>query len=450
MKKLLGSTLALAMFLPTGANAELLKNLKVSGQLDVQTTSARNVADFLTRDSNDRIGDAHTRTMLSADWDLLDDVHARVTLEKGAGTARVYGEGSESLDNIQTNTNVEEANVKIDKLAGLFDTTVGRQFYGEAGDLIVYFGPRDSFGQSVTAIDAFRFDWKGENVAVTGLAGRTADTDNLGLGLPGGNGDVDLRGIVASFSESEMVKPSVYVYNRVTHRNGGIGAADLKNDNLYVFGVKAKVTTGGLNAHVEVAANRGENRNGTGVDDASYNGYAFLGKLGYKADVADVAAVHPWAEFGLGSGDANFSHAGNKNFQSIATDYRPGGIYGRFDANNSAVALAGGDASNGLTNRVIWGFGVKATPAAVNKLTAGLGYYRYAYHRVAPVNGVKPSRNIGSEVDVTAEWKHSDNVGLNVTLGSFLPGARLNDLAATLPQGINPAQMAAADLKIRF
>ncbi len=94
MKKLLGSTLALAMFLPTGASAELLKNLKISGQLDVQTTSARNVIDFVTRPTqgtftngnNDRIGHAHTRTMVSGDWDLLDDVHARITLVKGVPT----------------------------------------------------------------------------------------------------------------------------------------------------------------------------------------------------------------------------------------------------------------------------------------------------------------------------------------------------------------------------
>ncbi|MEQ1920007.1 MAG: hypothetical protein ABL955_12485, partial [Elusimicrobiota bacterium] len=72
MKKLLGMTLALAMFVPAGANAELLKNFKVSGNLDIQTTSSRNTKDFVTRPTgaasspasagnNDRIGDANTR-----------------------------------------------------------------------------------------------------------------------------------------------------------------------------------------------------------------------------------------------------------------------------------------------------------------------------------------------------------------------------------------------------
>src|SRR5438445_44215 len=46
MKKLLGLTLTLAMIAPAGANAELLKNLKATGQIDIQATSADNVLDF--------------------------------------------------------------------------------------------------------------------------------------------------------------------------------------------------------------------------------------------------------------------------------------------------------------------------------------------------------------------------------------------------------------------
>lgn len=475
MKKLLGSTLALAMFLPTGANAELFKNMKISGQLDVQATSARNVADFVTRPAqgattngnNDRLGNVHTRTMLSADWDLLDDVHARLTLvkggEQGAGTPRLYGHAAENTNTVQTNTLVQEANVKIDKLAGLFDTTIGRQFYGEPGDLIVYYGPRDNYGLVTNALDAFRFDWKGEHMAVTGVAGRTSTPAASTLST---NADqtVDLRGIVVSCSQHETVKPAVYLYNQQTHATNGLGitappaATTGKNTNLYVAGLKAKVMAGGFSGHAEIAKNFGDDRStflngGLGPQSGRYTGYALLLKGGYKADIADVAAVNPWAEFGMGSGDANFAHAGNGNFQSINTDYRPGGIYGRFDSTSPEVlgnAVVTGGASNGLSNRVIWGVGVKATPAAVNKLTAGLAFYRYAFHRVAPEdNGLKPSRNIGSEVDVTAEWKHSDNVSVGITLGSFLPGAAVAD-ALNPNAALNPAQMAAADVKIRF
>lgn len=484
MKKLLGTTLALAMFVPAGANAELLKNLKLSGQLDVAAVSAHNVTDFVTRpnalgggsgpgaaaSNNDRIGHANTRTMLSADWDLLDDVHARITFVKGASNLvnpRNYGSGGQSLDAWQTQTIVQEANVKIDKLAGLFDTTVGRQFYGEAGDLIVYYGPRENWGFVTDSLDAFRFDWNGEHMSVTGLAGRTAD--NAGIGANPGS-STDLRGLIVSCKMHEMVKPTVYLYNSQTHATGGsgigaphnLGAANGKNTNLYVFGLKAKVASGGFSGSAEYAKNFGDDRTtfangGLGPQSGKYTGWAFLAKAAYKADLSDVGAITPWGEFGVGTGDANYAHSGNGNFMSINTDYRPGGIYGRFDQTAGAVLASGigsgangSAASNGLTNRVIWGLGVKGTPSALNKLTTGLAYWRYAFHRVAPnAAGQKVSRNIGSEVDFTADWKHSENVNVGVTVGQFLPGAHIADLKGA-NAALNPARLYAADVKIKF
>lgn len=491
MKKLLGTTLALAMIAPAGANAELLKNLKVSGNLDIQTTSARNVTDFATRPNhasggagpgaaatnNDRIGHANTRVIVKMDWDVLDDVHARVSLVKGAVAAdtRVYGAAAENLNTIQTNTLVQEANVKIDKLMGLLDVTAGRQFYGEEGDLIVYYGPRDAYGLRVDAIDMFRADWNGEHMSVTGIAGKTADTLVTGLG----NAATDLRGLVVSCKMHEMVKPSAYVYNRVTHATGGLGATvpnagpgaaviNGKNTNLWVAGLKAKITAGGLTASAEYAKNFGEDRTtfnngGLGPQSGSYKGWALQLKGAYKLDLDSVGAINPWGEFGVGTGDANFAHAGNGNFQSINTDYRPGGIYGRFDQ-GAAVVLAqgiaagpnGSGASNGLSNRVIWGAGLKVTPSAVEKLTVGAAFYRYAFHRVAPnAGGTKFSRNIGTEIDVTGEWKHSENVSLKATAGTFQPGQHYRNLQQTnvgVGNGaiINPVVMLAGDVSIKF
>lgn len=481
MKKLLGTTLALAMFVPAGANAELLKNLKVGGQLDIQTTSARNTSDFATRPNhaaggagpgaaaanNDRIGAATTRAILKLDWDLLDDVHSRVTLVKGASnnaaSARPYGTAPNTITTLEAAVYIEEANVKIDKVFDLLDVTAGRQFYGEEGDLIIYYGPRDNYGLTVSALDIFRADWNGEHMSVTGIAGKTAG----GAATATGPADTDLRGLTVSCKMHEMVKPSLYVYNRVTRNTAGaaLGSQAGKNDNLWVAGVKAKVMTGGLTASVEVAKNFGENRpvaTSNNPEFAQYKGYAVQLKAAYKLDLSDVGMITPWGEFGMGTGDANFNQHGNYNFQAINTDYRPGGIYGRFDSASAAALGAGvtgfGGSSAGLSNRVIWGLGIKGTPSALNKLTAGVAFYRYAFHRVAPgvdpndpavKYGVKPSRNIGSEVDVTAEWKHSENVSLKATLGSFKPGANVADLKGT-NAALNPAVMLAGDVSIKF
>ncbi len=441
MKKLLGTTLALAMLVPAGANAELLKNFKVSGNLDIQTTSARNVRDFVTRGAgnNDRLGHATTRVMLKMDWDLLDDVHARVTLVKGAGAAgaRTYGSDAQTLDNITAQTIVQEANVKIDKVFGHVDMTAGRQFYGAAGDLVIYYGPYNTYGLGVTAIDMFRADWNGEHMSVTAIAGKTTDgpvttVENTTLIVA-----QDLRGMVVSHNTHEMVKPSLYVYNRVTRNIGGL------NTNLWVAGLKAKIATGGLTASADLAQNFGEDRN----PKSKYKGWAFLGKAAYKLDLSNVGMITPWGELGYGSGDSNATDASNRDFQTIATGYRPGGIYGRFN-NNTAIVLGSGvalfnGASNGLTNRIIWGFGVKATPAAVEKLTLGTAFYRYAFAK-----NTAQSRNIGSEVNVTGDWKHSENVSFKATAGSFLPGKYVADVNG--PAGLNPVAMLAVDVAIKF
>jgi len=490
MKKLLGTTLALAMIMPAGANAELLKNLKVSGNLDIQTTSARNIRDFATRapnntataalttgTNNDRIGVANTRVIVKMDWDLLDDVHSRVTLVKGAdANARVYGGAAQSVSGLQDFTIVQEANVKIDKLMGAVDLTIGRQFYGEEGDLIVYYGPRDNFGLRLDALDIFRADWNGEHMSVTGIAGKLSDTRVIAdSGLAGAaNVATDLRGVVVSCKMWEMAKPSAYVYNRVSHSASSIGAGPAgetsgngKNTNLWVAGLKAKIATGGLTASAEYAKNFGDDRTtfangGRGPQSAKFTGWALQAKAAYKLDLDSVGAINPWAEFGLGTGDANYAHSGNGNFQAINTDYRPGGIYGRFDQGAAVVlggpvsGVNGGSASNGLSNRVIWGGGLKVTPSAINKLTVGAAFYRYAFHRVAPnAAGQKVSRNIGSEIDVTGEWKHSENVSLKATAGTFLPGAHIRDLkdaaaAVGTSSVMNPAVMLSGDISIKF
>ncbi|PIR15024.1 MAG: hypothetical protein COV48_16685 [Elusimicrobia bacterium CG11_big_fil_rev_8_21_14_0_20_64_6] len=204
--------------------------------------------------------------------------------------------------------------------------------------------------------------------------------------------------------------------------------------------------------------NRGEDRE---TDrNTSYKGWAILAKAAYKVDLDNVGMITPWGEYGNGSGDSNGTWSGNRTFQSINTDYRPGGIYGRFDNNsgevlgNAVTGFAG--QSNGLSNRIIWGVGVKATPSGLNKLTVGAAFWRYAFNRLSD-NGnasgtnaaTRHSRNIGSEADVTAEWKHSENVSFKAMAGSFKPGAYVADVKGA-GAALNPAVMLSGDVAIKF
>jgi hypothetical protein len=452
MKKLLGSTLALALLVPAGAHAELLKNLKVGGSLEVNAVSANNVTDFNTA-AYDHVDTIQTRLMLNADWDLLDDVHAKVTLNKNN---RTYGNATgENLNTIQSNVTAEQANIKIDKLFGGLDTTLGRQFYGDAGDLVIYFGPRNDYGLTVTALDGGRFDWNGENWGLTALVAKEAGASTLTTGKD--SGDKNLMGLVVHAMPMEGVSGSVFVYGQNTINSGSqTNTGVIGNDHLYVAGLKAKATMGGAWVKAEIAKDFGENRtvttNGAYTLAGNYTGWAGKVNVGYKADVQNVGALAGWLEGGVGSA----GQTTNRNFTAIAGDYRPGGIYGRFWSGANTTKLGNtslGNLDNGsLSNRVIVGAGVKATPSMLEKLTVGLSVWNYRAQNETALNigsnpGPKGNVILGTEYDLDLGWKHSENVMVNAGVGDLQPG---NAVRVTNGGAVSPVTACYADFSVKF
>jgi hypothetical protein len=499
-KKLLGSTLALGMFF-SGSSAsavELFKNLKLGGQMDWQAISAHNVTDFASRPNsdgtepnNDRIGDAQTRIMIHADFDMNDDVHAKVSATKNdrtwgtqGGTGRTTNSqplasdgGASILDTIF----IDQAFVKVDKIGGHVDATLGRQFYGESGDMVVYFGPSDKmqYGLPVTAIDAARADWSGDWGGLTGIAGKIAG-HAVGVAAPTVDnvGDKDLRGLVAMFKGTDMLSGSAYVYNQITHGTGGAGVdpddtADNQggvNDRLWIVGVKGKATMGMAWLAAEFAKNFGTNRTGTGASEPlvsrRYNGWAVKLDAGAKAELG-FGAVAPWAHLAYGTGDDNSRGNQNNGFTAIAGDYRPGTIYGTFSSGAPAEFADGSPiAGNGtLTNRIIGGVGVKTTPSSWNKLTVGLGLWDFRTQTSGSPENAEPqfsgNRHIGSEVDLDVNWAHSENVTFGAGLARFWAGGLIQDaIQSTNPGsssasansgiGVSTVNMAYASARIKF
>jgi hypothetical protein len=479
MKKLLGSVLALALVASVSqANAELLKNFKFGGSVEMSAISGRNFVNFRketvggTGAATDRLGDAQTRIMLNMDWDLLDDVHAKVSLGKNN---RVYGangnsanrQGPENLDTLQTNVFLDQAYFKIDKLFGAVDATFGRQYFGEPGDLIAYWGPKyNEYGMNITAIDGARFDYEAEKAYATVVLFTPRQNIVQGTVDPENGTRVDIRGFIVGNKGHENIDGKVYVWNAARHGAavpGQLAGVEAKNDNLYIFGAKVKAKFGGAYGSVEMAKNFGEYRYdvptaGATGNSARYAGLALLANVGLKADVEQIGMFNPWAEFGYGSGDGDAigTDAQNRNFMAPASDYKPGAIYGRFNANNTggqtlAGGLAGNEAGNGLMNRIIWGLGVKATPSAVEKLTVGVQYYDFKFQNLLGAAVTAGNRHIGSEADLTGEWKHSENVSLKGTVGNFMPGGYIqNQVNATIGQHASSAWLGAFDVAVKF
>jgi hypothetical protein len=454
MKKLLGSTLALALLVPASANAELLKNFKMGGSLEVDAVSATNVTDFNTATYDD-VSSVQTRLMVKADWDLLDDVHAHIGLDKNnrtwGGTTGATGGASQSVTGIEGTVFVDESYVKIDKLFGALDTTIGRQFYGEAGDLVIYFGPKyQLYGMPITALDGGRFDWNGEKAGLTLLAAKV--TGSALATNDGGN--VDLYGVDVHVKPMDNLSGGAYVYNRTTVNSGTAGNNVVGNDYLYVAGLKGKLTAGGAWLKAEIAKDFGNNRaiNGTGVytTAANYTGWAGKADAGIKVDLSNLGALTGWGSFGMGSGGGTT----NRNFTAIAGDYRPGSIWGRFPTSS---ALSNGLDNSTLNDRTITALGLKVTPSALSKLTVGLSAYDY---RVTTAYGV-PTANrgnkfLGREYDLDLTWAHSENVSVSAGAGDFQPGRAIivgnvnNNLGAGASQGVASARLCYADLSVKF
>lgn len=501
MKKILGTTLAAALLIPGPANAEILKNLKVNGQLDIQSTSARNANDFTTRGDTlgaaattgqDRIGTVATRLLVDATWDLLDDVHSIVTLKKNDrawGTTGNSGQGQTGNQNlvgggatgVANTVWVDRAAVTIDKLFGSVDTTLGRQYYGDQGDLIFYAGPKDTFGLFVTAIDAARFEWANDMMALSGLAGKTAGTAIA----TNPTTDTNVRGLDVLWKNMPL-KVHTFLWNRVTQGGGQIGVAPVNsgaagasglNDNLWVYGLKLRGEAAGGWLNADIAMNSGEMRNpataaacttaGCEANSSNYIGKALLLDAGYNAELSGVGALTPWVNMGYGSGRSSNLEARNEGFQSIASDYRPGIVNRRFagaagiGALNLGAGTGTGIGTNGLNNRVVYGLGVNMTPAAWEKLTLGAQFWHFNLQRNTATNTVlaataqRGAKHLGSEYGVTADWKHSENVKVGLGAAIFAPGGFVkqtiaNTNTAAINTGNNPATLAFADFTVKF
>ncbi|MFA6317655.1 MAG: hypothetical protein WC943_09560 [Elusimicrobiota bacterium] len=617
MKKLLGSVLAIAMLVQPGvASAELLKNFKLSGNVDMQSQASRNVLDFVTRQDpkmndasgtlegaerptfNDRMNDAQFRVIVNMDWDILDDVHAKVTLGKndrawgtngGTAMSGLYAtQTAKQTVGVGGGTNVlgqlfvEQAYVKIDKVFGHVDATVGRQYFGEAGDVIIYFGPRNVYGQPVNALDAVRADIYGlPYVNITGIAGKAVGsalysaTNNSGSAA-----DQDVRGFNMQLKDVENIGAEFFLYNRLTHARGALGFTgdDIspqtntgRNDYLTVYGLRGKVNFGGFTAKMLFAKNNGANRarttyswdkNQDGIYQAnldakanptsaselyltpssSYSGWAWTIDAEFKAEIEDIASFTPWMHFAMGTGRNSLADAKNQGFMSINSDYSPGTIYGRFGqflgsaipcvigavgcgtaAANTGTDIDGDGTINGLgvrtqgnhmgaaniggvglNNRVIWGLGLKTTPAFAPKLTAAVSWYQFRFQKVTDdkivwqnpttfdatrtasyatspravyCNGTtcyarlpnagastgapdmghyydgqnntqgfsngQNNKHIGDEIDIDFTWKHSDNVSFQAGMASFRPGKYIQSMIADNYNANNAAEMTA-------
>jgi len=399
MKKILAVVTAVAV-VSSVASAQLLKNFKLDGSsLEINAYNLNN-ADF-NKNKPDKTGDVDTRLMLNMSFDLNDDANAVVTLVKNN---RQWGTSSETINEnatlgtngILNNLYVEQAYVNLKGVIGM-DHKLGRQFYGNPGDLVIYYGPKmwpyqqGNVG-NVDAIDAWVGMYNYKDWTFTGILGKEQrQNNNLGTNLSG----IDIKKKIDRFNLN------AYYYYKVDNTN---------KDDLGLYGFRANWEckyVEGLNFGGEYDHNVGSYYNNTNNRYESYKGYAWKVNAGYTTDkVAGKLGLN--AEYAYLSGQDSSSDY--KIYEPIALDYRPGIISDGFGVNKTYVTSIG-------TGAKVFKVGANWTPEKLNKLNIAFDYINL---KVAEkFTGMKDT--VGNEYDIVATWNHSDKISLKGYYAMFKP-----------------------------
>jgi len=365
---------------------------------------------------------------------------------------------------------MQQANVAMDKLIGNVGVKIGRQFYGDEGDMIIYYGPvHGTEKMEISAVDAMRFDYNTDKNALHLFYGKTsrgaaAYTDS----------DTAILGVRDAYKYSDKFDFGGYVYNRrngMTQNTVGVVTPGIDSDSLYVIGLKAGGKTRNIDYQVEVAGNLGNSYAvGSAVTPgyaATYNGYAVMAKVGYNTKMG-FGALNPRASFFYGSGnqEGTNSHVSdgqkNSNFTTINSDLRYGLIFGSANGggfNAPSAQLNSYGQQTALANRNIINIGVDYTPETLSKLTVGLDYFIFGIN-----NTTVTQKDLGTELDLGLKYKCSENISLGLTGGMFWSGsyygqkiAEVNQLigGGLNPDGISvnpqtPAYMAMSNITVKF
>ncbi|MBP7796965.1 MAG: hypothetical protein KA059_09355 [Elusimicrobiales bacterium] len=378
MKRLI-AVLAAVTVMSSIASAELLKNFKYDGSLEVNAYNVDNATDF-DSDTDDKNGKVDTRLILNMGFDLNDDANAVVTLTKND---RQWGTGSQNGDNIQTNVWVDQAYLNLKGVMGL-DHRVGRQFYGNPGDLVIYYGPKmwpyqTNIG-AISAIDAWVGSYKYNDWEFTALLGKDVNAaGNMGENLSA----FDVKTKLSGFDLN------AYYYYKSNNNTA--------DSHLGLIGLRAGYDmskfVNGLSLSGEYDANNGSN-NTTNKD---YKGSAYKLNANYSMSLAGKLGLK--AEYAYLSGQDTSSD--NKVFTPINGDYRPGIIANGYGTSAAYLGAVG-------TGNKVLSLGANWTPSAIEKLNIAVDYVNL---KVAEENAGM-NDTIGNECDLTLTWTHSDKLSL--------------------------------------
>ena len=455
MKKIMATAMGL-MFTGVAASWALvgLEDVSYDGSLEVVGVSAKNEVDQDDSGAtSDRKGGVNTRVMVGINAAVTEGVKGRVLF---ARTGSQYGNNfagtrlsaNNTIDNETANIAVLNAFVDIEDVIFGVGAILGRQFVGEAGDLVWNIAPTDNDLLAIGAIDGItlRRDWEYVNSNL--FFGKFSEDDAQG------NTNADDAGVGAgdiNLNSFDLIFPTIIPGGKI---NAGYLWGNIENTSLsgdanklttFRVGVKGGVAEDRFTYRAEYLANGGEDKGNNvppGQTKVSYEGNAIDLGVGYNSPETSVGTFN--ARLGLiaASGDDNAANGDDESFHDFTvigagtSDRIMGEIFGKSSTLAGASATTagpGGGVDTGPQGQGmdVLNIGVTYTPPCLDgKLSGALDYWTFDTAEDGTTTGTPMADEYGNEIDLVLNWAHSDNVGIDLGYAMFSPGKAIVGTAA--------------------
>jgi len=417
-----------------------LENISYDGSLEVSGNSADNETDFSAK--NDHRGVTATRVRIGMNAQVTEGVMGRLEADRtpgSAGSAALYGGAGKptSLNAEQSNFVLHNAYAQLEDLWG-FRVRLGRQYVGEAGDLVWHIGPKSDDNLTINSIDGLEVECKKSDkmenfwdrlhlVFFTGkfkeTAGSPAVTDATS------SGDINLTDIEAIL---HIIPGGGRVRFAVMRGDASNTPAVSDNNHLGIWrlGANGGVLDNMVTYRAEFLQNFGQQN---GVTTAhKYKGNALDLGAGYNSPETPAGTFGAWLNYVRASGDDNSTDSDDKSFQDFSSlgintsDRYYGEILGKSNAlglgQGLASPLAQGVGAQGLENQglQILNIGAQYKPVFWQKGWARLDFYTAKLAKDS-IDGVSIQNKIGTEWDLTVGYNHTDNVTLEGGYAALTP-----------------------------
>ncbi|MFZ3071752.1 MAG: alginate export family protein [Thermodesulfobacteriota bacterium] len=403
-----------------------LADVKLSGQYRLRAESASET-DFRddSQGNHSNLAFYGQRVRLTGVGTVGDDATVKITLQdtrnwgtlqSAAGGDGPFVDGPGLTDGGNT-LDLHESFLQINKFFGTpLSLKVGRQelVYGDQR-LIGSFG----WSNQGRSFDALKLMFSNDTVNVDAFTAKIEDS-NVAAGDR--NDDIDFHGIYATIKA--VPNNAIDVYALLYKDDGSAGLfttfGAIKAE-LNTYGVRLAGKAAGLDYTAEYAMQTGTFEAPTGGTDTDVDASAYAVKLGYT--IPSSLGLRIGAEYDFASGTSDTATDMETFIQLFPTNHDK---YGTMD-------------QQGWQNMKAWNVNVSAKPTA--KLGVRLDYWNFAvaeeadgwYNAAGVGTGIRGSGctscddQMGTEVDITVDYKYSDAIGIQAGVSRFMAGKGLED-----------------------